>query len=323
MGIFEHPRLSKLRVVPAAAIAVAALVLLAIAPAHAAPAHAAPAPPHATTGPAHAGALSGHAVPGTTGRAAAHQLTQAQLADRRSTHHAAVRPAAPPVAQLTDDHKFWAVYPTGASAPTGAFATHSVSPALRTSHAGDVIYAPTLYPAGNSCIENTTAYFHDKAEIWAWDWCNGQTVGKYTLMDSSFQSTYVRSGGYQVWIAKTDATENTWQMRLYNYTTSQWDTYYTSSGYDPNNNTTGTDVNGWDAFEVYSATDPSTGRPYICADTAGHSFTATGMQQQEGGSWKLLSSSDSTVSASGAIFDCANLRASFTSSDYAWRVSNP
>ncbi|MEU1707663.1 hypothetical protein ABZ478_20065 [Streptomyces sp. NPDC005706] len=200
-----------------------------------------------------------------------------------------------------------------------------MSPDFRTSHAGDVIYAPTLYPAGNSCIENTTAYFHDKAEIWAWDWCNRQRVGKYTYMDSSFQSTYVRNRAYQVWIAKTDATKNTWQMRLYNYATSQWDTYYTSSGSNPNH-PTGTNVDGWDAFEVYSATDPSTGRLNICADTVGRTFTATGVQQQEGGTWKLLSSSDSYIDApatGGAIFGCTNLQASVTSPNSAWRVSNP
>ncbi|GAA1272130.1 hypothetical protein GCM10009646_69060 [Streptomyces aureus] len=35
---------------------------------------------------------------------------------------------------------------------------------------------------------------------------------------------------------------------------------HTSGGYDPNN-LSGTHVHGWDAFEVYSDTDPSTGQP--------------------------------------------------------------
>ncbi|MFE2736702.1 hypothetical protein [Streptomyces sp. NPDC059349] len=59
-----------------------------------------------------------------------------------------------------------------------------------TSHSPDVIYAPTLYPAGNACIENTTAYVTNKADIWFGDWCNGQSIDKCMVMDLTFLSTY-------------------------------------------------------------------------------------------------------------------------------------
>ncbi|MEK0098084.1 hypothetical protein WDA79_06140 [Streptomyces sp. A475] len=293
-------------------------------------------PAQATQSPQSAGAthaaspanelISTHRAPGITGSSAAAQLSARQTKAHRANHYAALQgaqgPAKSTAAAAIPRHQFWAVSPSGAPAPTGAYATHSVLPSFRTSHSPDVIYAPTLYPAGNACIENTTAYFTSKAEIWAWDWCNGQTVGKFTLMDSAFLSTYVQNGGYRVWIRQTDTTANTWEMLLYNFTTSAWDSYYTSSGQDPNN-PSGTNVHGWDAFEVYSDTDPSTAQPYICADTQGLTFSASSMQQMENGVWHLLSPSDSTTYTPGIIFGCSNLTVAVVNPNYTWRVTNP
>ncbi|MFE2736701.1 hypothetical protein [Streptomyces sp. NPDC059349] len=121
---------------------------------------------------------------------------------------------------------------------------------------------------------------------------------------------------------KVDAAANTWEMLLYNFTTDAWDSYYTSSGHDPNN-PSGTNVHGWDAFEVYSDTDPSTGRPYICADAAGLTFSASSVQQMESGIWHLLSPSGSTVYTPGAIFGCSSLNATIAAHTSTWRVTNP
>ncbi|GAB3975324.1 hypothetical protein GCM10029978_059170 [Actinoallomurus acanthiterrae] len=322
MRAFGHYRETKRQAGLAATIAAGALTFCLAAIPTAGASSSTPSPHPAVTDPVLSAPVSSHPVPGITGRAAANWLTPAQRAQFRSRHalwRGAPTRHSPPSAVRADDdgHQFWAVYPTAGNNPTGVSATHSVLPNLRASNSSDVIYAPTMYPSGNACIEDTTAYLHDSAVIWAWDWCQSQTVGKLTVMDSAFQSTYVRDGAYRVMVDKTDAATNTWQMVLYNFTTSKWDPYFTSHG--PN----GVYNFGWDAFEVYSATNPSTGRPYICGDTAGSSFTASDIQQRENGTWKSLTGSDSTTDPTGTIFGCPSLHATFPTANSVWRVSNP
>jgi len=269
--------------------------------------------------------ISTHIVPGTTGAAAAKELSNAQVAAHRSVAAVMSRPKRSTqggaAAQATDgqSHLAWGTMTQGTSAPTGMSATHSVAPSVRSTGEGsDVVYAPTMYPAGNACIEDTTAYGTNYAAIWAWDWCNGEHVGKYTSMDPSFLSTYTQNGAYQVSIIKTDAASNTWEMLLYNYQTSTWDPYYTSAG---QTHTTGS--TGWDVFETYSDTNTTTSELDVCTDTAGSSFTASNIQQRENGTWKYLTSENSYQYApAGAIFGCSTLNAGYDAVNYQWTVTN-
>lgn len=305
----------------AAVFSALVLAVLGLLPAGVTPASAAGAAHHAPNDPPSPAPHSSHLVPGVTGSAAAKLLTPAQRDDYMKQHYAHLKQSTS--ASPAPVHQFWAIYPSGADTPTATDAHHSVTPSLRTSNSGDVVYAPTLYPAGNACIENTTAYENNQAVIWAWDWCNSYTVGKYTAMDANFQATYTKNGSYEVQISKTNTSTNQWTMWLFNYSTNQWDRYFDSAGYDKNNGTQSPNVGGWDAFEVYSANNPSTNQPYICADTANDSFSATQIWQLVNGSWKAPDNSDSTADANGAIFGCTHLNAKVTTANSAWTVSNP
>ncbi|MFC0042252.1 hypothetical protein [Actinomadura rayongensis] len=166
-------------------------------------------------------------------------------------------------------HMDWGVFPT--VEVYGAAALHSVNPSivLPTGHP-DSIYAPTLLPSNRSCIEMVTTYLGGRDSVSAWDWCRsspGWSVG--VTVDSAFTSTYTAlSAGHPVYAVQTlltNAASKTWTSYLWNFTTSSWDTFFSSSGTTP----FPAEVGGWDMWEVYTDYDSGTHQGAFCDDTRG------------------------------------------------------
>ena len=275
--------------------------------------------------------ISTHTVPGVAGQTAALSLPEQQIAAFREHHtQPAGRPArgkalqsSQATAQPLTFHSDWGVFPSGVTAPTGMMAVQSILPGFATS-GGDYLYAPTLYPAGNSCIEATTAYGGGGVQIWAWDWCNRQTLGKAATVNAAFIADYVQNGAYSIWISQTNAANNTWEMYLHNYATSAWDPFYTSSGHDPGN-PPGTNSAGYDMFEVYTNTNSATGQLNICPQLAGLAFTSSSIEQQQAGIWTPLTAANvdpgSTSPPQSDLFGCTGLTAQYPTQYSQWQVT--
>lgn len=265
----------------------------------------------------------GGTVPGRTGAAArvgngaaiaAFRGARADL--RRAVGRAGGRRGVAPADQL---HNWWGFFPPSSS---GVLTQHSVfsSPGVG---GGDFVYAPTMKPPSGSCIEVVTADSSGGPELWAWDWCNGVTVGKSVAIDSSFVGTYTTTVDglptYSLDEVRTSTSPNTWTAYLYNYTTGAWDTFYTSSGSDQS----GLDF-GWDMFEVYTSTNASTGNGYFCGDLAGKQFNSTGIQLYLNGAWVGANSSNAPLSGpvpSGSQFRCPGLSFNLVHADDHWHAS--
>jgi hypothetical protein len=184
----------------------------------------------------------------------------------------------------------------------GAFANQSVTTSLHPTNSGTVIYTPTMYPAGGSCIEVTTVYAASEQAVEAWDWCNNIDFEASVPIDSSFLSRYTNgSSAYAVQISQTNTSQNTWTASLYNYQTKTYDTLYTSSG------STQAGTVGWDINELYSDVDGN-GRSYACADMSGKTFSSSGIQVNLNGSWQAASTSnsDARFDRPASEFDCAD-----------------
>lgn len=264
-------------------------------------------------------ARTGGVVPGgLTGAAARDRLGSANTHfGQLQRRHAAARPA-------DTLHEAWEDIPNDVA--NGAMATQSIDPNLDVPTTGDdTLYTPTLMPGRVSCIELTTIYWHDAAELGAWDWCADQPgFDRIVGFDSSFLSTYTATvngrPSYTARIIQTDASTNAWSVDLYNYATGAFDTFYTSQG---TTKLSGNDT-GWDMWEIYTNVDPATGNGYYCPAVAGHSFESSGIQFNLGGSWQQASSSNATFSPSsrpdgGADFQCPSL--SFGGGNGDWTVT--
>ncbi|MEY9912889.1 hypothetical protein ABIA35_009156 [Catenulispora sp. MAP12-49] len=190
-------------------------------------------------------------------------VASAQHADANVGTGADTGAAAPQASQL---HDWWGTFPNTNSGP-GGMATQSVDPNLRLSNSADVLYAPTMTPANNSCIEVVTVHTTTTPQVWAWDWCNSIAPGAEVDVDSSFLSNYTTTVNgriaYTQKNVQTNKSTNTWTAYLYNVRTGAWDTLFTSSGTDQSGLSY-----GWDMFEFYSSTNPSTGNTYVCGDLA-------------------------------------------------------
>ncbi|HEX4226440.1 MAG TPA: hypothetical protein VHZ97_29020 [Pseudonocardiaceae bacterium] len=198
----------------------------------------------------------------------------------------------------------------------GAFAVQSVSTALHPTNGGTTIYTPTMYPAGGSCIEVTTVYTTDTQAVEAWDWCNNIDFEASVPINSAFLSKYTNgTGSYTVQIARTNASNNTWTAYLYDYSTSAYDTFYTSSGSTQAGDT------GWDVNELYSNVQ-SNGQSYACKDMANLTFTANNIQVNLGGTWTAASpsNSDTEFDQPASAFDCPAMKYQMINKYNHWQV---
>jgi hypothetical protein len=294
------------RIVPrlitvAATVAVLAGTSLTIA--NAATASTKPNVPAAVTGPATlpkpaiAGpgdAPLGGVVPGRTGSAVT-ASEKAQSIHRERTL-ALVKSSAgtSTVKAAAVEHPAAGVYFSGLSTSTGIRANHSVFYGTGDhTISTDVLYAPTVMPPSNACIEITTAYTSGNPVVWAWDWCaSGDSgVAKEIAIDASFVSTYTTQvngvPAYSVEISKTNSSNNTWTAYLYNFASGTWDTFWSRSG------TSQIGSDGWDVFEPYVTRNPSTGIGYYCTSMTGRKFEASTIQVKVNDTWSNASASTS------------------------------
>ncbi len=200
----------------------------------------------------------------------------------------------------------------------GSFAVQSVSTSLHPTDSGTTIYTPTMYPAGGACIEVSTVYTSSTQAVEAWDWCNHIDFEASVAINSDFISRYTNgSGSYTVEIAQTDASNNTWTAYLYDYTTSSYDTFYTSAGSSQAGTT------GWDVNELYSNVQGN-GQSYACADMAGITFSANDIYVELGGNWVLASPSNANTEFDqpAANFDCPAMQYQMVTPYNHWQVTD-
>lgn len=218
-------------------------------------------------------------------------------------------------------HNWWGVFPQPGT-HDGIMATHSVDPAYHVSDAENFTYAPTT-KAQNSCMEMVTAYWNTGDEIWAWDWCSSPGGPAKTLtIDAAFLATYTTTAtgrpAYTVQMVQDSPSANQWSAYLYNYRTSGWDLLYRQSGRDQS----GLD-HGWDMFEIYASTNPSTGTGYYCTEARSTVFDSSAVQLRSGGAWRPARPADSPwtdTAPQGRDFLCPALRFLQAGANDHWTV---
>lgn len=262
-----------------------------------------------------------HRVPGTQrGAAAVRHAGAAAIAGFRAAHTQRLRAlrGAQPADQL---HEWWGVFPQDGL--TGVTATQSVDPNLRLSDSSDFLYTPTTKPPSGSCIEAVTVHTSGTPQIWAWDWCGSVAPAVTKDVDSGFVSDYGSTvngrTAYEVRVARTDAGANTWDMTLHNQRTGAWDEFFSSSGSDQSGW-----AQGWDMFEFYSDTNPSTGNTYVCDDIANETLESSSVQVQQNGSWTPASTGNSTwmpeQNPNPSDYRCPSLRFDILGANDHWAV---
>ena len=222
-------------------------------------------------------------------------------------------------------HNWWGSSPDAGSGP-GAMATQSVSITLRLTHAGDILYAPTIKPADHSCIEVATVHTTGTPQVWAWDWCHTRKEPAATVnITSSFLSTYAKTvngrSAYTVKDVRTSTPNNTWTAYLYNYRTKAWDKLWTSSGTDHSGHSF-----GWDMFEFYSSINPADGHTYVCDDLqrTGMKIESSSLEIYSGGTWNPATAADSAwipvAHPSPSGYKCPNIKFNIITADSDWVV---
>ncbi|WP_433260173.1 carbohydrate-binding protein [Actinosynnema sp. CS-041913] len=279
--------------------------------------------------------VSGRLVPALRGDAASaavgpvvseqfRKLGESRHADRARADRPAGVASIPPWTGAL--HTVWGAFPNVAS--DGAQATHTINPDIAMSPGNpDVVYAPTLDPSGKTCIEVTTFYWQGGNGVGAWDWCAASPgFAAVAWIDSSFLSTYTTTllgpPAYTVQDVQTDPVTNSWTAYLYNYSTGTWDALFTSADPAKLTNLHG----GWSMFEVYTNYNPATGEGHYCTETAGSDFSAAGIQIKVGGTWSLLTTSNSSVTPPGSVsstdFGCTGLSFALPSANDYWQVTS-
>lgn len=272
--------------------------------------------------------VSGAQVSGARYGAAARSAAGGAAADFGLSHQRILNSMkhngpAPSAAQL---HDWWGTFPNTNSG-AGGMATQSIDPNFRLSNSADVLYAPTMKPADGSCIEVVTVHTTAAPQIWAWDWCKSIAPGAEVTVDSTFLSKYTTTvNGRTVYTQRnvqTTKSNNTWTSYLYNYQTSSWDKLFSSSGTDQSGLTY-----GWDMFEFYSNTNPSTGNTYVCGDIAkaGLVVESSNVQIETGtNTWTSANSGNSTwmpsASPNPTSYKCPSLVFTIVSSNNDWTVA--
>ncbi|HEV2635813.1 MAG TPA: carbohydrate-binding protein [Actinocrinis sp.] len=266
------------------------------------------------------GAVYGSAAVARAGSAAEDFLTSHQQVLNATAKAGAATPLA---SQL---HYWWGSFPV-ADSGAGGMATQSIDPNFRLTDSTDVLYAPTMKPADGSCIEVVTVHTTAAPQVWAWDWCNSLAPGAEVTVDGMFLAKYTSTvNGRTVYTQKnvlTNKAGNTWTTYLYNYRTSSWDTLFSSSGTDHSGLTY-----GWDMFEFYSSTNPSTGNTYVCDDIAraGLVVESSNLQIETGNNvWTLANANNSSWQPSArpspSAYKCPSMLFTIVSNSSDWTVS--
>jgi hypothetical protein len=296
---------------------------------------------------------SGKIVPGVTGAAAREQdppvsatqrFAQLNAASHSAAEHSAASlggaslsgaaakasPAAtatPGLASWTGAfHGYWGTFPS--QTIYGAQATQSLNPSIVAPTSGSqFIYSPTLDPSGIDTIEMSTIYDAGGNYVGAWDWGAADPgFAKTATIDSTFLATYATQVNgqyyYSVQNVQTDPTTNSWTAYLYNYTTGEWDTFYTSANTSKLSNSGG----GWDMNEVYTDYNTSTDEGDYCSDTSGDLFESTGLQYQlsEGGSWTPATTANSSMNIAyprGSDLGCDDSGFALPTANSDWQVT--
>jgi hypothetical protein len=296
---------------------------------------------------------SGKIVPGVTGAAAREQdppvsatqrFAQLNAASHSAAEHSAASlggaslsgaaakasPAAtatPGLASWTGAfHGYWGTFPS--QTIYGAQATQSLNPSIVAPTSGSqFIYSPTLDPSGIDTIEMSTIYDAGGNYVGAWDWGAADPgFAKTATIDSTFLATYATQVNgqyyYSVQNVQTDPTTNSWTAYLYNYTTGEWDTFYTSANTSKLSNSGG----GWDMNEVYTDYNTSTDEGDYCSDTSGDLFESTGLQYQlsEGGSWTPATTANSSMNIAyprGSDLGCDDIGFALPTANSDWQVT--
>ncbi|HEX4062319.1 MAG TPA: carbohydrate-binding protein [Streptosporangiaceae bacterium] len=273
-----------------------------------------------------AGALYGAAATHAAGAAASHflKLHRQMVAD---VHAAKTKTEPQGVTHPVAAHKlhyWWGSFPDTNSGP-GVTATQSISQTLRLTDPSDILYAPTMTPANNSCIEVVTVHTTRTPQIWAWDWCEHIRPVAVVPVDAAFMKDYttIANGrtAYTTEDVQTNAKNNTWTAYLFNYVTGHWDRLYSQAGTDKSGLTF-----GWDMFEFYSSTNPSTGSTYVCGDleNAGTQIESSNISIMHDGSWTPASSSDSSwnpkLHPNPAAYKCPDIKFNTVQLNSDWMV---
>lgn len=276
------------------------------------------------------GPISGQLVPALRGTAAAvatAPLTSQRLRNLNATQHPGPKATPLDITPWSGTiHNGWGAFPNVTS--SGAQATHTVNPRIAmTSNDPDVIYAPTLFPSGTSCIEVSTFYWKGGNGVGAWNWCSASPAfDAVAWIDSSFVSTYtVPFNGlpaYTVRDVQTDPVTNSWTAYLYNYTTRSWDALFTSA----DTSKLGLSGGGWDMYEIYTDYNPATGEGYYCTETYGSMWWATNIRIRVNGSWQLLTPGNSSVAPTSGVvstdYGCYSLSFTLQTPNSNWQVTH-
>jgi hypothetical protein len=312
-------------------LAACAVTTAAAVPAYAAPASPAAASPAAASRPVAspnapvsgrtvAGAVYGAAATRAAGRAATDflRLHRNMVAQTQAARHGGQATAS------RELHNWWGSFPDTNSGP-GVTATQSISQSLRLTNPNDILYAPTMTPANNSCIEVVTVHTTTTPQIWAWDWCKYIRPVAVVPVNAAFMKKYttIANGrtAYTTKDVQTNAKTNAWTAYLFNYLTGHWDKLYSQSGTDRSGLTF-----GWDMFEFYSSTNPATGNTYVCGDLqqAGTQIESSNISIMHAGSWTPANSTDSSwnpmLHPDPAAYKCPDIKFKVVQLNSDWMV---
>jgi hypothetical protein len=329
-GRFPHRRRTLFTI---GALAACAITTAATVPAYAAPAHGQAAPahgqaaavsrievpsPNAPTGGTVAGARYGAAASRAAGSTAVTdflRLHRAMVAEFHGSRGAASNKKL---------HYWWGSFPRTNSGP-GVTATQSISQTLRLTDPSDILYAPTMMAADNSCIEVVTVHTTGIPQIWAWDWCKYIRPIAVVDVNAAFmkQYTIIANGrtAYTTKNVQTDPSNNTWTAYLFNYQTGYWNKLYSQHGTDQ----AGLSF-GWDMFEFYSSTNPATHNTYVCGDLqkAGTQIESSNISIRRGASWIPGSPAntfwDPSSHPNPAAYKCPDIQFNIVQRNSDWMV---
>ena len=290
-----------------------------------------PAAASRSAAPSASATVSGHIVAGALYGAAATRAAGTAATDFLKLHRQMVADVhgtkTPAVTHPISDHKlhyWWGSFPDTKSGP-GVTATQSVSQTLRLTDPSDILYAPTMTPANHSCIEVVTVHTTHTPQIWAWDWCKYIRPVAVVPVNAAFMKDYttIANGrtAYTTKDVQTNAKTNNWTAYLFNYVTGHWDRLYSQSGSDESGLTF-----GWDMFEFYSSTNPSTGSTYVCGDlqNAGTQIESSNISIMHDGSWTPANSSDSSwnpeLHPAPAAYKCPDIKFNTVQLNSDWMV---